>query len=183
MAGGLSLKLIFIWLSLFVGLTFSSCQYRPRHEKTDNNEVSKSHIEQHQIDKRWDNAKHTIPLSYEDGVYYLVAKVNEVPMKFIFDTGASTISMSLTEAQFLYKQSLLTDEDFLGTVNFQDANGYVSEGLMVNLRSVTIGDVVMYNVKASVVGNQEAPLLLGQSALQRLGKISIDYRNNLLIIE
>ena len=183
MAGRLFARPIFLWLSaLSIWFIVSSCQYRPRHKDStyrERQEYTNRETKQRQIG----NKMHSIPLSFEDGVYYLIAKVNDVPMKFIFDTGASTISMSITEAQFLYKQSLLREDDFMGTINFQDANGDISEGLIVNLRSVTIGDITMHDIKASIVGNQEAPLLLGQSALQRLGKISIDYRNNQLIIE
>jgi predicted aspartyl protease len=38
------------------------------------------------------------------------------------------------------------------------------------------------NVRASVVRNQKAPLLLGQSVLSRLGKIEIDNSNHLIKI-
>jgi predicted aspartyl protease len=38
------------------------------------------------------------------------------------------------------------------------------------------------NVKASIVENQKAPLLLGQSVLNKLGKIEIDNENQLLKI-
>lgn len=174
-------------LNLSFLLTFDSCTYRPHRDPYRNsNQNLESNETTHQRrdhSEKLDVSRHIIPLSNESGVYFLYAEVNEVPMKFIFDTGASTISMSLTEAQFLYKQSLLTDEDFKGTVNFQDANGCISEGLIVNLKKVKIGDVVLRDVSASIVGNQEAPLLLGQSALKRLGRISIDYQANQLIIE
>lgn len=40
--------------------------------------------------------------------------------------------------------------------------------------------VQLGNVKASVVRNQKAPLLLGQSVLGRLGKIEIDNSKHVL---
>ena len=40
----------------------------------------------------------------------------------------------------------------------------------------------MNNIKASVVRNQAAPLLLGQSVLSKLGKIEIDNTKNVLRI-
>jgi aspartyl protease family protein len=104
-------------------------------------------------------------------------------MKFIFDTGASSISMSETEAAFLYKQGTLTEEDFQGKVNFQDAKGEVTQGLVVKLRKVQVGDRILRNIEASIVPNQNAPLLLGQSVLQKFGRLSIDDRNKQLIIE
>ena len=92
-------------------------------------------------------------------------------MEFIFDTGASDITMSMTEALFLYKQGTLTDEDFVGTQQYQIANGNVEEGTVIKLKTVEIGNRKLYNVQASIVHNLQAPLLLGQSALNKFGKI------------
>ena len=41
-----------------------------------------------------------------NGIYQIPCKVNGVPMNFIFDTGASEVTISLTEAKFLIKQKL-----------------------------------------------------------------------------
>lgn len=109
------------------------------------------------------------------GVYFVPIIVNGVPMEFIFDTGASTISISATEALFLYKQGKLRDEDFIGTSKFVDATGTISEGTVIVLRSVQIGSKTLRNVEASIVHSLNAPLLLGQSALNRFGNISINY--------
>jgi aspartyl protease family protein len=99
-------------------------------------------------------------------------------MNFIFDTGASDITISATEAMFLYKQGTLQQEDILGTQQYQIADGSISEGTIINLRTVKIGKKTLKNVKASIVHNMEAPLLLGQSALAQFGKVSIDYNKN-----
>ena len=101
-------------------------------------------------------------------------EVNGVRMSFIFDTGASSISISNTEAYFLVKQGLLTKEDIKGSQSFIDANGNISEGTIIILKSIKIGNRILHNVEASVVNNLNAPLLFGQSALGQFGKISID---------
>lgn len=62
------------------------------------------------------------------------------------------------------------------------ANGEVSAGTVVNLRNVNFGGLDLDNVRASVVHNQKAPLLLGQSILNRLGNIKIDNANRVLKI-
>lgn len=51
------------------------------------------------------------------------------------------------------------------------------------LSEVKIGDAVLHNVNASVVHSQKAPLLLGQSALERFGTITIDNINSKLLIQ
>ena len=120
----------------------------------------------------------TVKMEKQNGVYMIPVDINGVPMHFIFDTGASMISISSTEAIFLYKQGKLTAEDILGKTNFMDANGDISEGTIIVFREVRIGNKILTNVQASVVNNLEAPILMGQSALEKFGKISIDYKNN-----
>ena len=54
------------------------------------------------------------------------------------------------------------------------ASGESSEGTVSNLRSGNFGGLDLRNIRASVVKSQNAPLLLGQTVLKRLGKIEID---------
>lgn len=128
--------------------------------------------------KRVSAPSNTIQMVKNNGVYQIPVDINGVPMYFIFDTGAGLISISATEAIFLFKQGKLTSEDVIGKANFIDANGEISEGTIINLREVKIGNKLLHNIEASVVNNLEAPLLMGQSALQKFGKISIDYTRN-----
>lgn len=120
------------------------------------------------------NSRTVVKMEKVNGVFQIPVHVNDVKMFFIFDTGASTISISETEANFLWKQGKLTDDDIRGTVNFSDANGDISEGTIIILKTVQIGDRHLKNIEASVVHNLNAPLLFGQSALSEFGKISID---------
>ena len=119
----------------------------------------------------------------DGGVYYIPLTVNGIEMEFIFDTGASIISISAAEAIFMYRQGKLLDKDFQGASYFSDATGTISEGTSINLREVQIGSRTLHNVRASVVHNLDAPLLLGQSALNQFGRITIDYNQNILILE
>ncbi len=77
----------------------------------------------------------------------------------------------------------MTNEDIKGTQSFIDANGDISEGTKINLKSVKLGDRVLHNVEASVVHNLGAPLLMGQSALAQFGKITIDNEKGEIIFE
>ena len=123
-----------------------------------------------------------IPFTPDSGCFSVKCNINSLPLSFIFDTGASTVSMSQLEANFMLKNGYLQRGDILGTGRFVDANGNVSEGTIINLREVEFGGLKLSNVKASVVRNQKAPLLLGQSVLGRLGSIQIDNEGKKLII-
>lgn len=104
-------------------------------------------------------------------------------MKFIFDTGASDIFISPAEAMVLIRQGTLTEDDFIGKQNYQDATGRISESLVVNLRSVKIGNQELKNIKASISDNENSPLLFGQTALERFGKIEIDNKEQKIIFK
>jgi|GEM_PF-5064138 len=117
------------------------------------------------------------------GIYKIPVSINGQELEFFFDTGAGMISMSEVEAAFLLKQGKISEEDFIGEANFINANGERSATPVVRLRDVTIGDITIHDVEASVVANTAAPLLLGQSFLARFGRISIDYEANEISFE
>lgn len=123
-----------------------------------------------------------IPFTKENGICNVKCNINDLPLYFVFDTGASTVSLSMVEANFMMKNGYLDKKDVVGSQYFQDANGNISEGTIVNIRNVNFGGLKLENVKASVVRNQKAPLLLGQSVLGRLGKIEIDNSKHVLRI-
>ena len=114
----------------------------------------------------------------EGGVYLVPITVNDLNLKFIFDTGASSICISAAEASVMAKQGKISEDDILGQQQFQDATGEISVGTVIRLRKVEIGGIELHNVEATVVNNIQAPLLLGQTALSKFGKLTIDYNNN-----
>jgi clan AA aspartic protease (TIGR02281 family) len=123
-----------------------------------------------------------VPFVKENGVYKVQCKVNGLPLHFVFDTGASDVTLSLVEANFMMKNGYLSGNDVIGSQKFMDANGDVSVGTIINIKDVTFGDFNLNNFRATVVRNQRAPLLLGQSVLARLGKIEIDNPGRVLKI-
>ncbi len=124
-----------------------------------------------------------LQMEREGGVRFVWIEINGIRLRFIFDTGASSICISPAEATVLYRQGTLTKEDILDVEYFQDATGKISEGTTINLREVKIGNMILENVKATVVDNVNAPLLLGQTVLERFGKIEIDNGNNEIIFK
>lgn len=117
------------------------------------------------------------------GTFEIPCDINGLALQMIFDTGASDVTISSVEANFMFKNGYLSERDIKGKKYYQIANGQISEGTTITLREVRIGDAVLHNVDASVVKSQKAPLLLGQSAMERFGTITIDNQNNKLIIK
>jgi len=123
-----------------------------------------------------------ISFTQESGVCKVKCAINGLPLHFIFDTGATDVSISSVEATFMAKNDFLSSSDIIGKQNYQTADGNITEGTVINLKDVKLGSLHLNNIKASVVRNQAAPLLLGQSVLSKLGKIEIDNTKKVLRI-
>jgi clan AA aspartic protease (TIGR02281 family) len=123
-----------------------------------------------------------VPFTSANGVTKVDCTINGLPLNFVFDTGASDVSLSQVEANFMFKNGYLNSKDVIGKQRYQTADGNISEGTVVNLRQINFGGLELKNIRASVVRSQSAPLLLGQSILQRLGKIEIDNEHKVLKI-
>ena len=132
---------------------------------------------------RTDSLVSEIPMKRRPGgTYDVPCTINGLPLKFIFDTGASDITLSSVEADFMLKNGYLSERDFRGSRNYLTASGNICEGAVICLKEVKVGELSLKNIEASVVKNQKAPLLLGQSALERFGSITIDNEHNRIII-
>ncbi len=126
---------------------------------------------------------HKIPYKLHNGGTYEVAtKVNGLPLNMLFDTGATDITISRTEVDFMLKNGFLTERDFVGKAIYNMANGVSEESKTIMLRRLEIGGLVLTNVFASIVENREAEMLIGQSAMQNFATITIDNKKQEIII-
>lgn len=123
-----------------------------------------------------------VPFTAANGVTKVDCTINKLPLKFVFDTGASDVTISQVEANFMIKNGYLSEKDIIGKQHYQTADGDISVGTTILLKEVQFAGLILRDVRASVVQSQQAPLLLGQSVLKRLGKIEIDNANRVLKI-
>ena len=103
-----------------------------------------------------------------DGHYYITLEINNAPIKFVVDTGASGVVLTHSDARAagLDPASLA----YVGRAN--TANGMVRTA-PVRLDRVTIGDITDINLRAWVNEGEMDQSLLGMSYLQRFAKIEI----------
>ncbi len=114
-----------------------------------------------------------IQMEYSNGVYKLPCHVNGAKLKMIFDTGASSVVISLSTAQYLYQNDYITDSDFRGFGQSQVADGRIVDNAIINLRDVEVAGIHIKDVNAVISSSLSSPLLFGQSAIQKLGKVSL----------
>lgn len=132
------------------------------------------------------NDEETINIPYieQDGVKYIMAKINGVNIDMIFDTGCSQTLISMLEAQMLKKKGLLTENDYIGNSKSIIADGSIVENMLFNIKSLELTDgirtIVCENVVVQVSSNIEAPVLLGNEVLDRVASYTIDNENNII---
>lgn len=97
------------------------------------------------------------------GHHLVDGQINGVPLKFLVDTGATSIAMNSADARKAgvdYKKGI--------QVPVQTANGNVSAYRVV-INTLKLGTVVLHQVDGVVLeGSSPAVVLLGMSALNRL---------------
>lgn len=104
-----------------------------------------------------------------DGHYYLTLKLNDVPVRFIVDTGATDMVLSLEDAD---RVGLNPGEmRFLNQAN--TANGTVQTEL-VRLDTVSIGPITDRAVIARVSQGEMPGSLLGMTYLSRFPSVRIE---------
>ena len=111
-----------------------------------------------------------------DGHYHLTAQVNDVSVRFVIDTGASSIALGPRDAERVGID--LENLAYIGEA--RTANGIV-ETAPVRLDTLTIGDIRDENVPAMVLRADLEQSLMGMSYLSRFARVSIEA--NRLILE
>lgn len=145
--------------------------------------------------------KLAIALKEQNGIFLIKGDFTrdeyDQTQNFIFDTGASLVSVPFSVLKTLYTQKIVTDADFKNKISLKNASGDVVSGMTFNIKELkfktTDGEwIKLYNVEAVVKTDKiilealnlasEPPILLGQSALSKLKKFELDYEQKLLLI-
>lgn len=125
----------------------------------------------------------TIPLRERGGVFEVKATLNsEINVYFVVDSGAADLTISEGVARILIENESLTRRDVVGKANYSVADGRVSVGTIIRIKTFDLGGVLLKDVRAVVMSGENAPLLMGQSVLKRLGRWSLDASGKQLLI-
>lgn len=104
-----------------------------------------------------------------DGHYYLTLDINDAPVRFVVDTGATEMVLTRQDA----RRVGIDVDDLLFTGRARTANGVV-ETAPAWLDEVTLGPVVDRGVRVSVNGGAMENSLLGMTYLQRFDSLRIE---------
>ncbi len=121
-----------------------------------------------------DNGDITLTAS-ENGHFYIDTKINDNNIRFMIDTGASSVSLSLQDAKTIGIDTNKLNFDIV----YQTANGK-SMGAAITIPEIEIGGIKFYDIKASVNSGNMGNSLLGMSFLKRLKRYEF-YEDKLVL--
>jgi aspartyl protease family protein len=113
--------------------------------------------------------------SSEGGHYRTKGLINGMPVNFFVDTGATTIAMNHFEAERL-------GIDYRGGIPIlvDTANG-TAQAFMVTLPSVSVGNIVVHQVKANVSSTDSPSVIL--LGLSYLSKVDLKIDEGVLVLK
>ena len=98
-----------------------------------------------------------------NGMYQTVGSINGYSVDFLVDTGASAIALNKATAKRLDLDYRQGEKIYVTT-----ASG-VEKAFRITLDKVQVGDIILYNVKAVVINNEQPKrALLGMTFLSQL---------------
>ena len=98
------------------------------------------------------------------GMFNSIGTINGRTVRFLVDTGATTVAMNKTQARNLGIDYRMKGERIVVSTASDHVKGY-----RVRLNSVSLGKIKLKNVDAMVIdGNHPGPILLGMSFLGKL---------------
>ena len=108
----------------------------------------------------------SIPKSRNDGQFWTDARVNSGHVRFLVDTGASSVALTLNDA----KKAGIRTRDLKYNVPIATAGGR-NMAAYVELKSISVGAITLRNVRALVVPEGLGTSLLGMTYLGQLQKV------------
>lgn len=109
------------------------------------------------------------------GHFFLNVKINDLPIRFMIDTGASDIAIDVGLAQKLG----INSKNLIFNKAYQTANG-ISWGAKTRVNNIKFANLTFKNVPVSVVNSDLGTPLLGMSFLRQFQKYEF-YRDKLVL--
>lgn len=134
-------------------------------------EEQKQYPNQHVVGQITDSARELVLDANRAGHYTLSGTINDQPVRFLLDTGASDVVIPETIADSLGLQPGRT-------MMANTANGTIRI-YQTRIEELTIGPIRLRNIRAAINPHMQGDILLGMSALKSLEMI---HRNDQLLI-
>ena len=126
--------------------------------------------------------KKVINLTTINGQKYIYLVIDGIRKEFLLDTGASDLLISNSFLNQLVRRGFLTRrKHFITYRSYLVASGEMITAEVWKIPQLSIGSIKLLNVNAAAMDG--GSFLFGMSALDKLGKTSIDLESDLIIID
>ena len=170
--------LVFLIVIMGVGVLFKSSDWKDRSRPAKQTQAKERVAGVQPVAPRAAAARFSNQLILKpgrNGHYIVVAQVDGVDVRFLIDTGASSVVLSAQDAERVGLHASNLDY----TQIFQTANGQ-TRGAPVTLGSVSIGQLEVDDVAASVNESPMGISLLGMTFLSQLDGFQVEDGNLIL---
>jgi predicted aspartyl protease len=126
-------------------------------------------------------AADTISILDVGGMSFVKLKIGSQVLVWLLDTGASELLITKEMEDLLKKENILLQENYLGTEEFEMANGQVEPCRRYRVNNVRIGKFYLDNIIVSV-SEKAKRLLVGRSLLNKFSHWTLDNRTKTLVL-
>jgi hypothetical protein len=126
-------------------------------------------------------AADTINVLTLNGMTYVKIKVGSMVQVWLFDTGASDLLINTETEEALKAEKVLTRANYLGTAEYEMANGTIDTCRRYRLNGVQIGNFTVNNVVVAV-SEKARRIIVGKALLNKFRNWSISNQDNKLLL-
>ena len=147
-------------------------------------------LEKPDIDRNWSlqsanditgPASDTIKILNMQGMTYLKIKTGSLIQVWLFDTGASDLLITKDMETALKKENFITEQNYLGTGEYEMANGIIDTCRKYKINSIGLGRFVIDNVVIAV-SDKARRIIVGKGLLNKFSNWSLNNRDKILIL-
>ncbi|HYK43765.1 MAG TPA: aspartyl protease family protein [Parafilimonas sp.] len=123
----------------------------------------------------------TVSIITINGLSYVEIKMGSLVQYWLFDTGASDLLINNDMEKTLLQEGVLTQQNYLGTGEYEMANGIVDTCRKYMVKNTSIGKYIVDNVVVAVTDKGKR-IIVGRSLLNKFNNWKLDNEKNLLIL-
>lgn len=123
----------------------------------------------------------TINILNLGGMTFVKAKTGDLVQFWLFDTGASDVLVSKDMEDYLKAQGILTQSNYIGTGEYEMANGMIDTCRKYLVNGLQIGKFKVDNVIFAVT-DKGKKIIIGRSLLNKFSNWILNNKNNTLVL-
>lgn len=115
------------------------------------------------------------------GMSYIKIKTGSLVQVWLFDTGASDLLVTKDMETELKKENFITPQNYLGTSEYEMANGMIDTCRKYKINNVQVGEFYINNIVIAV-SDKARRIIVGKGLLNKFSEWTLNNNDNTLIL-